>query len=801
MKKLFFVLWTILYATMFYAQPRMRHLTVSDGLPNNEVRQILELPNGQLLVATEGYFSLYTGDRFVAVKCDLDSVQHLPAFGGHSFLWQGDSLLWIKDYYHLYLFDTRCRSFRYDYQRHATTRILDDFIGENSDTLAERHRRILAPYVQQLRSITAAADYAAESLQTYAQDRQGGKWFGLRDAGILYLPPVQETIQCTDLGVDDVPRHMVPIDSERMLVAGAKGIYEFNPHDTGATRTLLREDIHTTEACADRQGRIWITTNLGIFCYDHGTLQRYDTSNVAGFNHPFIRFAVPVDRQRLLVCNYMHDLGYFYPDELHFELLNTRLPQLDSYRTMIVATPMANRNHLAVCTQNGFFILDTAADTLVRMPELRNYEHYSNKYNCVLHDRVGRLWIGTQNGLLLRTNGQMRRISRADGLHNECIQSLVEDAAGNVWVGTANGISRIATANGDQDIRIRTLTADEGLPEAQLIERGVCIMPDSSIYMATDTGMLTFRTGCFQQLMTTPRVELVGLTVAEQNMPLDAHTLHLNYRQNYINLQVSTLDYAHPHSARYRYRILELNDGWQATPEEDSQRTSIRLTALAPGRYTVEVQASAGDNLWGETLRKTFIISPPLWLTWWAKLLYTLAALTITVLALRWYLRDRQQRMQRDNERRINEIFELREEALHKFVQSVEIDPQRLAANTHDQQLIQRITHIIGDNLDNADFTVDQLALEVGMSRSNLYKKMQDTIGITPNDFIRDVRLRRAAELLAKSNMPINQLSLKVGFQTPRYFSQCFQKMFGVTPTEYREGATATKKRRESLPE
>ena len=70
----------------------------------------------------------------------------------------------------------------------------------------------------------------------------------------------------------------------------------------------------------------------------------------------------------------------------------------------------------------------------------------------------------------------------------------------------------------------------------------------------------------------------------------------------------------------------------------------------------------------------------------------------------------------------------------------------------------------------------------------NLYKKMQTMLGVTPNDFIRNVRLKHAAELLIKSQVPVNQLSLMVGFQTPRYFSQCFRKMFGVTPTEYREG-------------
>ena len=98
----------------------------------------------------------------------------------------------------------------------------------------------------------------------------------------------------------------------------------------------------------------------------------------------------------------------------------------------------------------------------------------------------------------------------------------------------------------------------------------------------------------------------------------------------------------------------------------------------------------------------------------------------------------------------------------------------------------------IGQNMSNTDYTVDMLARDLGMSRANLYKKMQTMLGVTPNDFMRNVRLKRAAEMLAKSDVPVNQLALMVGFQTPRYFSQCFRKMFGVTPSEYREGKSPT---------
>ena len=101
------------------------------------------------------------------------------------------------------------------------------------------------------------------------------------------------------------------------------------------------------------------------------------------------------------------------------------------------------------------------------------------------------------------------------------------------------------------------------------------------------------------------------------------------------------------------------------------------------------------------------------------------------------------------------------------------------------------ITEIEIENMDNIDYTVDQMASDIAMSRANLYKKTQQMLGITPNEFLRNVRLKHAASLLEQTDMPVNQVSLTVGFQTARYFSQCFRQMFGVTPTEYRNGETS----------
>lgn len=92
----------------------------------------------------------------------------------------------------------------------------------------------------------------------------------------------------------------------------------------------------------------------------------------------------------------------------------------------------------------------------------------------------------------------------------------------------------------------------------------------------------------------------------------------------------------------------------------------------------------------------------------------------------------------------------------------------------------------IDENLDNEDYGVDQLARDVAMSRSSLYDKLRTMLGISPADFIRNVRLKHAAELLTKTKLSIAEISERVGFNSPRIFSSNFKKMFGVLPSEYR---------------
>ena len=113
------------------------------------------------------------------------------------------------------------------------------------------------------------------------------------------------------------------------------------------------------------------------------------------------------------------------------------------------------------------------------------------------------------------------------------------------------------------------------------------------------------------------------------------------------------------------------------------------------------------------------------------------------------------------------------------------IEPKRVTLTSADEHFVQKILESIEGNMSNAGYSVEELGLDVGMSRMQLYRKLKALTGQSANEFIRTIRLRRAAQLLEQNQLTIAEITYEVGFNDLQYFRECFKKLFGVTPSEY----------------
>ncbi|MDH6343096.1 signal transduction histidine kinase/ligand-binding sensor domain-containing protein/CheY-like chemotaxis protein/AraC-like DNA-binding protein [Parabacteroides sp. PM6-13] len=115
--------------------------------------------------------------------------------------------------------------------------------------------------------------------------------------------------------------------------------------------------------------------------------------------------------------------------------------------------------------------------------------------------------------------------------------------------------------------------------------------------------------------------------------------------------------------------------------------------------------------------------------------------------------------------------------------QKDKIKPPALKSN--DEKLMERIIHVINDELGNPDLNVELLASRVGLSRSQLHRRMKELTGISTIDFIRNIRLKQAAILLKEKRIDVSQVAYAVGISNQAYFSTMFKRFYGVSPTEY----------------
>ena len=661
------------WATM---DAQKRQWGVLDGLPTGEVRQIVALPNHQMLVNCEGVFCISNGTGFTVVPCDRRKtymLEHYADSAGYGHQWQGDSLLWLRDFYRIYLFDMRLRSFRYDIE--GRLRSLGAFMDDPSGI--------------------AEFKFSPETVC----DWQGGTWTGTLGNGIIYTPP---------------QRQMAEILEDDPLIGIARGAAALN---------------------------------------------------------------VRLGDGRLLQKRGLNRIGYFLPDVNRFDPLNERLPQLNGYRNIVGACAL-DEPWVLLYTQNGACLLDTKADTLATFKPVEFIGEYSDKYNCILRDTKGNLWVGTQNGLF---KSHMEETERVTGLANNCIRSLVMDTQGNIWAGTACGISRITPT-------VVNYGENDGIPAVSMMDRAACLTDDGRLVFVHHSSAATVFRPEWLRDDANPQAPVLTLLQVNGNNEACAQDvgLTLPYNKNYLTFQFSSLDYAHPSHTRYRYRLGGLEDEWHVVGETIGL-AEADYKVLPPGEYIFEAQAASADGEWSESLIVQLSVRLPFWLTWWAKTLYALLLCAFVVFSLTLYLKKKKAALVRENDNRVNELFEMREDARHQFADNTNIDPKKIGVNPEEEALVAKLLKAIEAHISDEDYGVEQLATDVALSRTNLYSKLRNMLDISPADFIRNVRLKRAAQLLTDNpSLSINEVSVRVGFSTPRNFSSQFKKMFGVLPSEYR---------------
>lgn len=136
-------------------------------------------------------------------------------------------------------------------------------------------------------------------------------------------------------------------------------------------------------------------------------------------------------------------------------------------------------------------------------------------------------------------------------------------------------------------------------------------------------------------------------------------------------------------------------------------------------------------------------------------------------------------------ELKIKRLIEQRNIFQRSFAKKFEIKPGEIGITSMDEKFLKKGIQTVEKNIGNSEFTVEKMGRELGVSRGHLYNKLMALTGKTPIEFIRIMRLKRAAQLLAKSQQSVAEIAFQVGFNDPKYFTKYFKDEFGVVPSEF----------------
>jgi len=136
-------------------------------------------------------------------------------------------------------------------------------------------------------------------------------------------------------------------------------------------------------------------------------------------------------------------------------------------------------------------------------------------------------------------------------------------------------------------------------------------------------------------------------------------------------------------------------------------------------------------------------------------------------------------------EAKINNILSLRHNLRTVFKDKLQIEPKDITVTSLDELFMHKVLELVEKNIANTEYTIELMSHDLGMSRTLLYKKILALTGKPPLEFLRSMRLKRAALLLSKSQLNVSEIAFQVGFNDPKYFSKHFKNEFGVIPSRY----------------
>ena len=796
----------------------LKRLTTENGLPSNTVRNIVQDGNGFIWLGTDNGLCRYDGsearqyriaengaDQFItALQVRGDSLlagtqRGVFCLSLRTEKWhklQGVTLKQTGREDRLTASDGRLWTGTWEQglnvtKNGKTQRVLspqEDHMGTHIHKLLEYDKRTLLIGCEEglvaydLPSSKATLWDAPKFVYSLMRDHEGGLWAGTFYDGVYYLSHTAHRFEHQSGHVisrfceDGKGRLWVASDDAGLrCMAGGQWI------DYEGSATLGKANVHALQVVRREGGEdLWVGTySRGVYRLTGTTLRSYTDADGLYDSSSYVIYQ---DRRGRLWVGTMGGLCRYDETSDRF----VQVGRTDGMPISICSDAKSQR--LWIATQGGgLYSYDGS--------QWKQYRHVDDKgsladdqVNCVVMTTDGSLWVGTERGLCLY---QPKTDNFRQVLEMPVTGIVAEEKSQVLWLSTPRGVMRFEVKTGETMLMNR----EDGLQSLQFQPNTGFRDSHGAIYFGTINGFCRFQPRNIVTNTLRPRVKITGLEVYNREVsvgderlpsPLTTHptAVTLNYGDRMFTLKFASLSYMSPSKNQYAYRLDGVDTVWHYI----GAQTKATFTNLPAGKYTFRVKATNNDGLWSsEEATLTLTIKPSVWWSWPMWLLYVLLIGAVVWLVIR------RRHSHRDQQSDVSSFENASAPvAATNGAHSRGLIPDQNLPEGGDQksgadrEFMNRLNELIEQHYSNPDLNVSFLAERMAVSRSGLFAKAKQLADITPNEMIQTVRLNHAAQLLREGGYTVSEVCYRVGFSSPSYFTKCFQKQFGIKPTEWK---------------
>ncbi|MDR1682266.1 MAG: response regulator [Candidatus Symbiothrix sp.] len=598
------------------------------SLPNNNVRTIFIDNLGNIWVGSDGGLALFNPDteQFVCFKTDGRKTGSLISNVVFSIMQTNDNQLWIGT--------------------------------ENGGVsiLNLNNKMFLSPKeitFQNIYPSDGETGLSYSTVRTVFQDNFGNVWIGTYSGGINFINKNPDFFHKWQHSLHDQTNSLpsqtawgICEDNAGAIWIGTNGGGICTYYNGLRTAVYTKEnrqlsDNYILSALKDSDGNLWFGTyEGGIIIYDSRKKQFSDFRS-ADFNIKTIRCFFEDQYKTIWIGSDNEGMFSYHLPSKMLKKYTAKIHNLPSDNNIRAIAKDAQGRLWVGSFGVGLCILDSMFNSIAEFH--REAGFYSNAVSCIFKDSRQRMWVGTSEGLILFPNTENLSdfiiFTEKNGLKNSYIRAVIEDSEGKIWFSSNDGIASYDETKN----KFYNYDYSHGLPAGQFMDGSTLRASNGYLYFGSQNGVCRFNPKEITNRRALPPVSIIGFRyytgrtepeTTEGDYPVSSGTAQLKYNQNTFTLTFNVMDYAFANQIEYAYQMKGLNDEWY----EIGKTNEVVFRNLPSGTYLFSVRSRLNNQDWSEqTASFNVKIHPPLYWTWWAKLIYILIVIAIILYIASFY--------------------------------------------------------------------------------------------------------------------------------------------------------------------